>query len=42
MTANVIVEEVRVQKISIYEAEGGTNIFNLTLGQKLRENNING
>ena len=30
MTANVNVEKVRVQKLSIDEAEGGTNLFNLT------------
>ena len=28
MTASVNVEEVRVQKLSIDEAEGGTNLFN--------------
>ena len=33
MNANVNVEEVRVQKLSIYEAEGGTKLFNLTLGR---------
>ena len=42
MTANVNVEEVRVQKLSIDEAEGGTKLFNLTLGRILRENDING
>ena len=31
MTANVNVEKVRVQKLSIDEAEGGTKLFNLTL-----------
>ena len=41
MNANVNVEEVRVQKLSIDEAEGGTKLFNLTLGQISRENNIN-
>ena len=42
MTANVNIEEVRVQKLSTDEAEGGTNLFNLTLWQILRENDING
>ena len=32
MTANVNVEEVIVQKLSIDEAKGGINMFNLTLG----------
>ena len=33
MTANVNVEKVRVQKrLLIDEAEGGTKLFNLTLG----------
>ena len=32
MTANVNVEKVRAQKLSIDEAEGGTKLFNLTLG----------
>ena len=41
MTANVNVEEVRVQKLSIYEAEGGTKLFNLTLGQILRDIDVN-
>ena len=42
MTANVNVKEVIVQKIlSIYKAEGGTNLLNLTLGQILRENDVN-
>ena len=42
MTANVNVEEVRVQQLSIDEAEGGTKLFNLTQGQILRENDVNG
>ena len=33
MTANVNVEKVRVQKLSIDEAEGGTKLFNITLGR---------
>ena len=33
MTANVNLEKVRVQKLSIYEAEGETKLFNLTLGR---------
>ena len=33
MTADVNVEEVRVNKLSIDEAEGGTKLFNLTLGR---------
>ena len=33
MTAYVNVEKVRVQKLSINEAEGGTKLFNLTLGR---------
>ena len=41
MTANVNVEELRVQKLSIDEAEGVTKLFNLTLGHILRENDIN-
>ena len=41
MTANVNIEEVRVQKLSIYEAEEGTKLFNLTLGQILRNNDVN-
>ena len=41
MTANVNMEELRIQKLSIYEAEGGTKLFNLTLGQILRENDVN-
>ena len=41
MTANVNVEEVRVKKLSLDEAEGRTKLFNLTLGQILRENNVN-
>ena len=40
MTANVNVEEVRVQKLSLDESEGGTKLFNLTLGQILRENDV--
>ena len=32
MTANVSVGEVRVQKLSLDESGGGTNLFNLTLG----------
>ena len=42
MTANVNVEEVRLQKLSIDESEGGTKLFNLTLGQILRENDYKG
>ena len=41
MTANVNVEEVRVQKLSLDESKGGTNIFNLTLGHIFRENDFN-
>ena len=41
MTTNVNVEEVRVKQLSIYEAQGGTNLFNLTLDQILRENYVN-
>ena len=41
MTANVNIEEVRVQKLSLDESEGGTKLFNLTLGQILRENDVN-
>ena len=41
MTANVNVAEVRVQKLSLDESEGGTKLFNLTLGQILRENDVN-
>ena len=41
MTANVNVEEVRVQKLSLDESEGGTKLFNLTLGHILRENDVN-
>ena len=33
MTADVKLEKVRVQKLSIDESEGGTNLFNLTLGR---------
>ena len=33
MTANVNAEKVRVKKLSIDEAEGGTKLFNLTLGR---------
>ena len=40
MTANVNVEEVRVQKLSLNESEGGTKLFNLTLGQILRDNDV--
>ena len=42
MTDNVNVEEVRVEKLSIDESEGGTKLFNLTLGQVLRDNDVNG
>ena len=42
MTGNVNVEEVRLQKLSIDEAEGGTKLFNLTLGEIFRENDVNG
>ena len=41
MTANVNVDEVRVQKSSLDESEEGTNLFNLILGQKFRENYFN-
>ena len=41
MTANVNVGEVRVQDLSIDESEEGTNLFNLTLGKILRENDVN-
>ena len=41
MTDNVNVRKVRVKQISIDEAEGGTNMFNLTLGKILRENDVN-
>ena len=41
MTANVNVEEARVQKLSLDESQGGTKLFNLTLGQILRENDFN-
>ena len=41
MTANVNVEEVRVKNLSIYEAEGVTKLFNLTLGKILRVNDFN-
>ena len=41
MTANVNVEEVRVKKLSLDESEGGTKLFNLTLGQIMRENGFN-
>ena len=41
MTANVNVEEERVQKLSLDESEGRTKMFNLTLGQILRENDVN-
>ena len=41
MTANVNVDEVRVQKSSLDESEVGTNLFNLILGQKFRENYFN-
>ena len=42
MTDNVKVEEVRVKKLSIDEAKGGTKLFNLTLGQILRDSDVNG
>ena len=41
ITANVNVEEVRVQKLLIDESEGVTKLFNLTLGQILRYNDVN-
>ena len=41
MTYNVNIEEVRVQKLSLQESEGGTKLFNLTSGQILRENDVN-
>ena len=42
ITVNVNVEELRVQKLSIDEADGVTKLFNLALGQILRENDVNG
>ena len=42
ITANVNLEEVRVQKLSIDEDDGGKNLPNLTLGKILRENDVNG
>ena len=41
MTDNVNVEEVRVQKLSLDESWGRTKLFNLTLSQMLRENDVN-
>ena len=41
MTANVNVEEVRLHKLSLDESEVGKNLFSLTLGQILRENDVN-
>ena len=41
MTVDVNVEEVRVQKLSLGESEGGTKLFNFTLGQIFRENDVN-
>ena len=41
MTDNVNVEEVRVQKLSLDESEGGIKLFNLTWGNILRENYVN-
>ena len=41
MNANVNIEEVRVQKLLRDDAEGLTKPFNLTLGQILRENDVN-
>ena len=41
MTANVNIEEVRVQKWSIYEAGGEKKLLNLTLEHILRENDDN-
>ena len=38
---NVNIKEVRVQKLSIDESEGGTKLFNLTLVQVLRDNDVN-
>ena len=32
---------MRVQKLSIYEAKGRGDMFNLTLGKILRENDVN-
>ena len=40
MTANVNVEEVRVQKLSLDESEGVTKLFNLTVEKILRENDV--
>ena len=40
MTSNVNAEEVRVQKLTLDESEGGEKLFNLTLGNILRENNV--
>ena len=42
ITVNVNVEELRVQKLSIDEDDGVTKLFNLALGQILRENDVNG
>ena len=41
ITANVNLEEVRVQKLSLDESEGGTELFNLTLEKIFRENDVN-
>ena len=41
ITANVNIEEVRVQKLPIDEYEGETKLFNLPLGQILRKNDVN-
>ena len=41
VTTNVNLEEVRVQTLSINEAEGETKVFNLTLGHILRDNYVN-
>ena len=41
MTANVNVEDVRVQELSLYESEGGTKLFNLTPRQIFREEDVN-
>ena len=42
MTANVNVEEVRVQNLSLDESWGGTKLFNLTFRKIQRENYVKG
>ena len=36
-----LVVTMRVKTLSLDESEGGTKLFNLTLGQILRENDVN-